>query len=197
MKVFRDTFRRMGVAALWYVGLFAAVMIALQAVFKATGVDMGVTLLVVSDFSTRLYMLVMGIVFPPLCFAQYLSVGVTRKQFAVGIFAAGAALSLCFAILRAPLSVLDGTFSFLALIVPALYGALAFIVGWTASVGFQHGNFIPAAAGIVVATLLWIGLSALEKLQLPLLAYLWIFISAIFVVGTGLLLAVWRVPVKC
>jgi hypothetical protein len=199
MKVFRDLFRRMGIIALWYVGLFAAVMFALQAVFKVRimGVDVGVSFLVISDISTRLYMLVIGIVFPLVYFNHYISVGVTRKRFFVGIIAAGTALSLCFTILRVPLLILDGEFSLPAVLVCVLYGTLAFLVGWTASVGFQHMRFIPIVVGTALAPLMYAGLLSLEKLQLPPLAYLWIFTGAILLVGLGLLLAVWRIPVKC
>jgi hypothetical protein len=64
MKAFRDLFKRMGVAALVYVVIFALVMIALQIIFKAMIMDTNVTLVVISDISMRLYMLVLGIVFP-------------------------------------------------------------------------------------------------------------------------------------
>jgi hypothetical protein len=187
----------MGIIALWYVGIFAAVMVALQIIFKVTGVDIGVTFLLISDISTRLYMLAIGIVCPLVYFNHYISAGVTRKQFFAGMVAAGTALSLCFTILKVPLLILGGEFSLLAMLVCVLYGTLTFIVGWTASVGFQHMRFIPIVVGIVLAPLMWCGLLTLERLQLPLLAHLWIFISAILVAGTGLLLAVWRVPVRC
>jgi hypothetical protein len=187
----------MGIIALGYVGGFAAVGVALQIIFKAAGVDFDVTLVVISELSARLYMLIIGIVCPLVYFSYYIAVGVTRKQFAVGIFAAGAALSLCFAVLRAPLLIMGGTFSPLAVLVPALYGAFAFLVGWIYGVGFHYMRLLPIGGGILCGTAIVSGLIQLERLQLPPLAQLWIAVAAILVVGVGLLPAVWRIPVKC
>jgi hypothetical protein len=187
----------MGITALWYVGIFTAVIIALHIVFKAANIHADMTFSVISDISMRFYMFVAGIVCPLVYFSHYLAVGVTRKQFAVGIFAAGAVLSLCFAILRIPLLIVNDVFSPLAVLVPAFYGALAFLVGWTAAIGFHVMRGLPIIIGIACSAVMFHGLVALEQSQLPLLACLWISVAAILVVGVGLLLAIWRIPVKC
>jgi hypothetical protein len=197
LSVFRDLFRRLGISALWYAGVFAVVILVLQIVFKAAGVDGDVALTVISAISTRFYMLVLGIVCPLVYFTHYLAVGVTRKQFAVGIFAAGALLSLCFALLRAPMLIIENVFSPLALLVPALYGALAFLVGWTAAVGFQYMRGVPICVGTICAAAMFHGMIAVERLQLPLSAHLPISAGAIALVGAVLLVAVQRIPVKC
>jgi hypothetical protein len=184
----------MGITALWYAGILTVVMIALQIFFKETDADM--TLVAVSDISTRFYMLVTGIVYPLVYFSHYLAVGLTRKQFAFGIFAAGALLSLCFSILRIPLLIIDNEFSLLAILVTALYGVLAMLVGWTTVVGFHYMRCIPIIASIVFGMVIGCGLMTIAGLQLPLLACIWISVSAILVIGTGLLLTVRRIPVK-
>jgi hypothetical protein len=197
MKVFRDLFRRMGINALWYVGVFALVMVVLQIIFKATGVDVDVTLLVISELSTWIYMLVIGIVWPLVYFTYYLAVGVTRKQFTLGLFAAAAVLSLCFAALRIPLLLVRGEFSALAVLVPALNGALAFLVGWTAAVGFQYMRLVPILAGTVCATGLFHGLILLERLGLPPWSDVPIALAALLAVGAALFKAVGNIPVRC
>jgi hypothetical protein len=197
MKVFRDLFRRMGITALWFVGIFLVGVVALQIIFKATGVEGEVAVTVSSDISVRIYMLVMGIVAPLVYFSPYIEVGVTRKQFAVGICAAGALLSLCLSVLRIPWLIVDNEFSVLAVLLCAFYGALAFLVGWTAAAGFHFMRGLPIVAGIICANALCQGLIALERLQLPLLACLWITVGAILLVGAGLLWVIWRAPVRC
>jgi hypothetical protein len=187
----------MGVSALWYVCVFAVVTFVLQKVFKETGVDADVTLAVISAASTRVYMLVIGIVCPVTYFGHYLAVGVTRKRFAAGMFAAGAALSLCFAALRVPLLILEDGFSLTEAFVPAFCGAFTFIVGWTASVGFQYMRAVPIISGLVCSTALYLGMMALEYLGLPAAARLLIAACGICVVGAALLRAVKRIPVAC
>jgi hypothetical protein len=200
----------MGVAALWYAAVFAVVIAALQIIFKMVIVDSpsthisgaaltsaGATLMTVYGLSTGTYMLVMGIVCPPVYFSHYISAGVTRTRFAVGIFAAGAALSLCFAVLRIPLLVLYGELSLPAVFLPALSGALSFVVGWTASVGFQYLRFIPILVSTVCGPALFVGIMSLEKLQLPPWSHMSIFACALLTVGAVLLRVVKRIPVRC
>jgi hypothetical protein len=141
-------------------------------------------------------MLVIGVVCPLIYFAYYLAAGVTRKQFAAGMFAAAAALSLCFAVLRIPLLIGNGGVPALAVLVPALYGALAFLAGWTASVGFQYARGVPIIIGIVCAVVLFNGIVQLERLALPPLARLPAAAGAICVVWALLLRAVQRIPVN-
>jgi hypothetical protein len=197
MVLFRDLFRRMGVIALWYAGILIIVMVVLQ-IFAKTTADLYVTLAIVSEGSTRIYMLVIGIVCPLTYLGHYLAVGVTRKRFAVGIFAAGAAQSLCFAVLRIPLLIMADEFSLTATLIPAMYGALTFLVGWTASVGFQYMRAVPIVVGLVCAAAAYFGMMvAFEWFGLPTLAHFPIAACGICIVGAALLRVVKRIPVPC
>jgi hypothetical protein len=188
----------MGISALWYVGVFAAVIVVLRVVFKAEEMDVAVTLTSISNISGRIYMIMLGIACPLVYFPRYIAVGVTRKRFALGIFASGALLSLCFfAALRIPLLAWGGGLSLLAVLIPALYGALAFLIGWTASVGFQYTRGAPILVGIVCACAILAGVAALERLGLRSWPSLSIAVCAIGLVGLPLLRAVMGIPVRC
>jgi hypothetical protein len=199
MKVFRDLFKRMGISALWYVGILIVVLIALQIIFNAVGIgeDMRIDVTDAFDNSTRIYMLVIGIVCPPVYLSHYLAAGVTRRQFAVGIFAAAALLSLCLEVLRVPLLIMDNEFSSLAVLVPMLGAVLAFLGGWTAVVGFQFMRGVPIIISIACASAMCYGVISIVELQLPTLAYMGIYIGAILAIGATLLAVVRRIPVRC
>jgi hypothetical protein len=197
MKVFRDLFKRMGVSALWFLGIFVITIAILYVIFQGLSTQVDISLSVVFDIATRVYMVIIGIVCTLVYFPIYLAVGVTRKQFFIGLFASGALLSLCFAVLRIPLLIMSNTLSPLAVLVPALQNTLAFLVGWVGVIGFQYMRTVPIIISITCANLMPQGLIQLEKMELSLLTLLWISIIAIALIATGLYLATRRIPVKC
>jgi hypothetical protein len=74
---------------------------------------------------------------------------------------------------------------------------LAFLGGWTAVAGFQFMRGIPIIISIACASAMCYGVIAYERLQLPPLAYMGIYIAAILAIGAGLLAVVRRIPVRC
>ena len=129
VRVFLNLFRRMGISALWYIGIFAIVMASLHIIFKITEVNLSVAFTTILDYSDRIYTLVIGVVYPLVYLSNYFSAGITRKNFAVGLFASASALSICFSILRIPVMIIDGGLDPLALLISALYCAFSFLIG--------------------------------------------------------------------
>lgn len=201
LRVFRNLFRRMGTNALWYVGIFALVIILLRVIVMAPGVstDIGkaVTLSQVADFSNKIYLLVLGIVYPLVYFRYYIETGVTRRQFSLGMFATAMLLSLCFAVSLVPLRIAEGTFTPVEILMNAVYGTLCFMTGWTSTVGFQFMRPVPIFVGILCAVSVLHGGLFLSKLSLPLWGYLSIAALAVCLLGFFLLRVVKRIALKC
>jgi hypothetical protein len=161
-------FRRMGAISLWYIGIFAVVVLALTIVFEvfhiAGMIDITYTAggdAYVFANSNSVFLLVLGILFPLLSLEPLLAVGATRRQFAIGLLSAAAALAIGFAVICAVLDLLAGSFSLPRLFTYLTDDILFFLTGWAAVIGFQiRLHVFPAAFGILCA---W-GLLAGSKL---------------------------------
>jgi hypothetical protein len=185
-KVAIRIFKYMGRATLWYVGFFAVAIAIIQIVFffvDNNGSPNPMRLSETTIISQRIYLLVIGIVYP-LTVGEYLVVGVTRKQFAHGLSVSGFALSLCFCVLQAVLMLLDGTFSPFTLLSGIAYGIFYFFLGWVAVAGFQLKRVYTAAIGLICAHMLLWGVITFENLAFAE----WAKTLAVFI-ATGLMIA--------
>jgi hypothetical protein len=194
MKAFPNLLKRMGMAALVFAGAYAVAMIVLKVVAIAAGFEKELDFAQMSDYTAKIYMLVIGIVCPLVYFNLYVAAGVTRRQFTAGMLAVAAVMSACFAILRMPLLMAHGELTAMSVTASALYGMLAFLVGWTAVIGFQFMRAIPIFLSSISPVFFVLGFLAVEKLSTAV--RLPIFAIAIAALGAGLLWAASRIPVK-
>lgn len=167
-------FRRMYISSLWYLAIYALVMTILCIVFVKTGVEQPLDLAEHIAISNRVFLLVIGIIFP-LSLKNYVAVGVTRKQFALALSAAALALSVCFTVLYAVVLLVSGTFSLSAIFTIFAFALFSFHVGWLAILGFQLKHLYTVIPGLVCAfTLNWgsgvLAQSAINDLLKPVAA---------------------------
>jgi hypothetical protein len=205
-------FKQMGVALLWYLGIFAVAVAILQIIFMLTGVDTstlikanesGFTPFLTYTFteifahSQRVYLLVLGITYPLLFLRYYLEAGVTRRQFALGLSVAAIALSLCFSAIYTGITLFIGIFSPSSMLSGIAHSVIYFFIGWLGVIGFQLQRVYTAALGIICANALLWGTIALTKLSI----LEWIK-PLIVLVAAGLVMAVLlktfsRIAVRC
>jgi hypothetical protein len=203
VRVFGDLSRRVGFASLWYIGIFAVIFVALRIVFYATGLtDVAASLaqgLSVGG-SSVIYLLILGIVFPLVYFPYYIEAGVTRRQFALGLFATAALFSFCLAALRVPLQIVAGNpdplFASSGILTGTVYGAAGFLIGWTSVIGFHFMRGVPIIAGILCAVAMFFGLRFLSSLPVPPWAQLTLMALALCAAGLLLLQAVKRIALR-
>jgi hypothetical protein len=93
-----------------------------------------------------------------------------------------------------PLLMAHGELTAMSVTASALYGMLAFLVGWTAVIGFQFMRAIPIFLSSISPVFFVLGFLAVEKLSTAV--RLPIFAIAIAALGAGLLWAASRIPVK-
>ncbi len=124
-------------------------------------------------YAPNIYLLVMGIVYPPIAMKLYVSRGLTRKQF---FWAYTGAISIISLFLLIP--ILASTVHFDSVSLPSaityyLDMPLFFLIGWTSVVGFQMRKWYKAILGILGAVAMYYAMAAVtEILALPDLAVL-------------------------
>jgi hypothetical protein len=208
LRIAGDLFKQVVMIALIYFAICLVIQVGVgQIIFHALGDNEPIvtSLANVLNTSSRTFMFILGIACPLAYFTLYLATGVTRKQFAFGLFAAATLFSCCYAVLiafcsgvlNAPLEFMAGGFAPLALLTNIIYGALNFLIGWTAVTGFQLRRLSSAALGILCAAVVayWFQMS-------PSLPYqpgtkLLLAALALCAIGALLLQAIKRIPVKC
>jgi hypothetical protein len=200
-------FKKMLVAAAWYAGIFIAIIIAMTALVKSNGWDAAVAdaigmnilngITVISGYSTQIYMLATGIVFPLIYLQHFIAAGTTRRQFRAGMYAAGVGLAVCLTALRAVVMAAAGGFTVLDGFIGLAGGLLAFVAGWTAAVGFQYMAVGPIVLGIAASCVLWAGWILAERFKAGTVLQFGIGIAEAIAGAFMLTRAVRNIPVKC
>ena len=136
--------------ALWFLVSYALLTGILWAIFYYL-VDSDQDLMVISSNSPKIFLLIMGIVYPLINIELFLSRGLTRRQFFIAITSV---ISIVSIILLLPLvitNILEGTITPLSLIIDYLQMPIYFLIGWTAGVGFQFGKWYTSLFSIFCA----------------------------------------------
>ena len=197
LRASSNLYKRMVKDSLWYISVFAIILIILQIILNNTKKGEMVSVAAAADNSTRVYLLIVGIIYPLMYFPQYMSAGVTRKQFALGLSFAAALLSCSFAALRIPLELIFREFSPLAILTDAAYGIVYFLTGWTAAISFQFMRLHYIILGAFLANVIFITSQSLRDLPLPLAQHLALALTAGLIISAALAETQKRVPVKC
>lgn len=137
--------------ACWFIGIYTLIIAVLLFVFSFVTIDDTSWLPMSIMYTPKVYLLVMGCVYPLIATELYVSRGLTRKQF---FWAYTGAISIISVFLFIPIlaSILYvGSFSPLAALTHLLHLPLFFLAGWTSVVGFQLGKWHMAILGILCA----------------------------------------------
>ncbi len=166
-------------SAIWFLCIYALIIAILSIVFHyIKDVDrswMGIS----SIYSPKVYLLVMGIVYPLISAELYLSRGLTRRQYfwaltgAIGILSLGLLLPMVIA------EILMGTITPMSVIVNLIQMPLFFLMGWTIAAGFQFGKWYTAFGGILCVIVCFHILNALS---------VWLHLPEAALLGTSLIL---------
>lgn len=145
---------------------------------------------VITMDAPKIYLLSMGIIYPPIATKLYVSQGLTRKQF---FWAYTGAISIISLFLLIPIlvsSIYFDSISLPSIIIYFLNMPLFFLIGWTSVVGFQFRKSYTAILGIISAMVIYYAMTTLIKiLALSDLAVL----GSILLILAGMLLILPRI----
>lgn len=138
-------------ATCWFIGIYALIMTILLFVFSFVKIDDTSWIPITLMYTPKIYLLVMGIVYPLVATELYVSRGLTRKQFFWAYTGAISIISLFLLIPILASIIYIENISLLSAITHYLYLPLFFLIGWTSIVGFQLGKGYLAMLGILSA----------------------------------------------
>ena len=138
-------------ATCWFIGIYALIMTILLLVFSFVKIDDTSWIPITLMYTPKIYLLVMGIVYPLVATELYVSRGLTRKQFFWAYTGAISIISLFLFIPILASIIYFENISLLSAIAHYLHMPLFFLIGWTSIVGFQLGKGKLATLGILFA----------------------------------------------
>ncbi len=184
-------------SVLWFLGIYALVIAILATIFYLM-LDPDMEWMSIStQFAPRIYLLVLGIVYPLVHLELYVSKGLTRRQFFHALLGAISILSLVLLLPTLIAEAFLGTLTPLSVIYDFVQLPLFFLAGWCAGIGFRFNTWLAALLGILgaVASLQIMNI-IVETFALPLFAQLLI---GVLILGLQLLLlpkVLHRAPLK-
>ncbi|MBS4192972.1 hypothetical protein KHA94_22935 [Bacillus sp. FJAT-49705] len=135
----------------WFIGIYAFIMAILLIVFSYVTIDDTSWIPISIIYSPKIYLLVIGIVYPLVATKLFVSKGLTRKQF---FWAYTGAISIISLFLLIPLLgsvIYYDSISLPSAITHYLQMPLFFFIGWTSVVGFQMRKWYMAILGVLGA----------------------------------------------
>jgi hypothetical protein len=138
-------------ATCWFIGIYALVIAILLIVFSFVPIDDTSWILVSIIYSPKIYLLVMGIIYPLVATKLYVSLGLTRKQFFWAYTGAISIISLFLLIPTLASAIYYESVSLPSAITHYLQMPLFFLIGWTSVVGFQMQKWYTSTLGILGA----------------------------------------------
>lgn len=136
----------------WFIGIYALTMAIVLIVISFVKIDDTSWIPISTAYAPKIYLLVMGIVYPLIALKLYVSKGLTRKQFFWAYTGAISIISLFLLIPILASAIFYDSLSLPAVIIHYLHMPLFFLIGWTAVVGFQMEKWHTAMLGILSAT---------------------------------------------
>jgi hypothetical protein len=138
-------------ATCWFIGIYALVMAILLLLFSYVTIDDTSWIPISIIYSPKIYLLVMGIVYPLVATKLYVSHGLTRKQFFWAYTGAISIISLFLLIPILASEIYYDSISLPSAIIHYLQMPLFFLIGWTSALGFQMRKWYTAMLGILGA----------------------------------------------
>jgi hypothetical protein len=184
-------------AVIWYIGIYALVVGVLSVIFHfVTDIDQDWMLISVI-YSPKVYLLVMGVIYPLITMEQYVSRGLTRKQFFWALTGSSSIIALILIIPITIALIYIGELTPLFVVINLVQMSAFFFIGWTAVLGFQFGKWYQGAFGILCAIVTGHILSTIPAvLKLPDLAMLGITLIVMIAQLIVLPRIIRRTPIK-
>jgi len=135
----------------WFIGIYALVIAILLIVFSYVTIDDTSWIPISITYAPKIYLLVMGIVYPLVATKLYVSQGLTRKQFFWAYTGAISIISLFLLIPILASVIYYDSISLPSAITHYLQMPLFFLIGWTSVVGFQMRKWYTTILGILGA----------------------------------------------
>lgn len=145
----------------WFIGIYALTMAMFLIVFSYVKIDNTSWILDSIIYAPKIYLLVLGIVYPLVVTKLYVSRGLTRKQFFWAFTGAISIISLFLLIPILASIIYYDNISLLSAITHYLHMPLFFLIGWTSVVGFQLRKWHMAILGILGAAVVFHAITTL------------------------------------
>lgn len=196
-KVFKLLLSVQGKSACWFIGIYALIMAILIIIFSYITIDDVSWIPLSILYAPKIYLLVMGIVYPLVSTKLYVSKGVTRTQFFWAYTGAISVISLLLLIPILVSSIYNNDISISMAITHYLQMPLFFLIGWTSIVGFQLKKWNMVMLGILSAIAMFHLVTTMpEILSLPNLATLGIVLLLLIAVLFTLPRIISQVPLQ-
>ena len=182
----------------WFIGIYSLIIAILLIIFSYVTIDDTSWIPISIMYTPKIYLLVMGIVYPLVSTKLFASQGLTRRQFFWTYTGAVSIISLFLLIPVLASLIYYDNISLLSVSTHYLQMLLFFLIGWTSVVGFQMGKWYWAVLGICGAIAMFHTITTLPRI----LAFSDIAILGSVLLGvTALLLILPRIisqiPLKC
>ena len=180
-----------------FIGIYALVIVIL--LILTTFVDPQDTSWIPTTtiYAPKIYILVMGIVYPLIATKLYVSQGLTRNQFFWAYTGAMSILSLFLLIPILASELYAGNLSLIPAMTHYIQLPLFFLIGWTAIVGFQMRKWYTSMCWLLGAIVLLNCLSALPQwFALSEISTLGVNVSLVVVALIVLPRVISRIPIK-
>jgi hypothetical protein len=151
-------------ATCWFIGIYALVMAILLILFSFVTIDDTSWIPTSIIYSPKIYLLVMGIVYPLVATKLYVSQGLTRKQFFWAYTGAISILSLVLLIPILASVIYYESISLPSAIIHYLQMPLFFLIGWASVVGFQMRKWFTAMLGILGAMVMFHTITTIPRI---------------------------------
>lgn len=165
----------------WFIGIYALIMAILLVIFSFVTIDDTSWVPISIMYAPKIYLLVMGIVYPLVATKLYVSQGLTRKQFFWAYTGAISIISLFLIIPLLASVIYYGGVSLTSALIHYMHMPLFFLIGWTSVVGFQMRKWYAAILGILGAIVMFHTIITIPRI---------LAVSDLTVLGSVLLLLV-------
>lgn len=168
----------------WFIGIYALTMVILLIVFSFVKINDTSWIPISIMYAPKIYLLVIGIVYPLITTKLYVSQGLTRKQFFLAYTGAISIISLLLFIPILVSAIYYGNISLLSAITHYLHLPLFFLIGWTSAVGFQMEKWYTAVLGILGAIAMFHAITTVTRIlalpELVVLGSVLLLLAAVF-----------------
>lgn len=196
-KAFKLMFNIQLKQAAWFIGIYVLAWAVIEIIFRVFSIDDMSWIPMTNLYGPKIYLLVMGIVYPLVSTKLFISQGLTRKQFFWAYTGAIGTISLLLFIPMLASIVYNDLVSTSSVLLHYLHMPLFFLIGWTGAIGFQIGRWHTAALGVLCAVVMFHSMTSIPEffnIADPIL--LGVVIALIVVLLLTLPRIISRIPLK-
>lgn len=181
----------------WFVGIYTLVVVIIMILSLFADESDTSWILITNVYAPKIYLLVIGIVYPLIATKLYVSQGLTRKQFFWAYTGAISIISLFLLIPILASELYSSNLSPLLALTHYLQLPLFFLIGWMATIGFQMGKWNTSTFWLLSAIVIFQCLSSLpEFFSLSDIAVLGLVVGLLAILLLILPRAITKIPIK-